>query len=453
MEHSNHPSGTPYAPHDPATVAAMLDEIGVEKLDALYDIPETIAYDGSFGIDQKTEQEVMAEVTGMLDRNEDLVEFLGRGHYDHYVPSAVDHWADRSEFLTSYTQYQAEASQGFLQALFEYQSILAELTGLDVVNASIYDAATALGEAATLAARARRVDGTRVLVPELIADRYRSVLDNYVDGTGLTVETYPMEDANADVDALAELFTDDVAMVYAESPTIRGTIEESLAEIGSLADTHDAVFAVGSDPFALSVLEAPARVGADIVVGDASVLGIPASYGLGLGLFATREQFLRQVPGHLAGATTDADDNRAYAMVLQTREQHIRRERATSNICTNAAWLALRAAMHAALLGPSGLVATADTALEQPAALADRLDAITGVTAPVHDRNHFREFVFETVRPAQTVADGLRSRGFAVHVVGDHELQACVTETTADHVDAFVKALRETAAIEEVPQS
>jgi len=202
-------------------------------------------------------------------RNDDIVEFLGRGHYGHYVPSVVDHLADRAEFLTSYTQYQPEISQGFLQALFEYQSMLVELTGLPIANCSMYDAATALGEAATLADRVRSTSGDAVLVPEHLREG-RAVLENYCAGADLTVESYPMADGNADVDALADRAGDDVVMVYAENPTVRGCIEERLATIGGLAaDAADALFTLGSDPVSLSVLQEPASVGADVVVGEA----------------------------------------------------------------------------------------------------------------------------------------------------------------------------------------
>jgi glycine dehydrogenase subunit 1 len=423
----------------------MLDAVGVDDVEELFDIPDPVRFDGAFDIDPREEREIRAEIDRMLGRNEGPDEFLGRGHYDHYVPSLVDHLADRSEFLTSYTQYQPEITQGFLQVLFEYQSMLVELTGLEVANCSIYDTATALGEAATLAERVRGTDGHRVLVPDLLREERRSVLENYIEGAGLVVESYPSDDANADLAALEERVDEECVMVYAESPTVRGTIEERLADIGGLADANDALFVLGSDPVALSVLETPEAVGADVVIGDAATLGLGTSYGMGLGLFATREEFLRQVPGRLVGASTDDGGRRAYTLTLQTREQHIRRERATSNICTNQAWVALRTAIHAAWLGPSGLVDLARDCLEWPGELAEELDAIDGVQAPVHDRHHFREFVARTDQPAPAVVEDLEARGFAVHAIDDHLVQMCVTETNADRTDALVTAFREAA--------
>ncbi|WP_255167187.1 aminomethyl-transferring glycine dehydrogenase subunit GcvPA [Natrononativus amylolyticus] len=443
--HGSHATGSPYAPHTDDDTTAMLEAIGVESVDDLFDIPEEVRFDDEFGIDARSERETRELVRSILGRNDDLTELLGRGHYGYYVPSLVDHLADRSEFLTSYTQYQPEVSQGFLQALFEYQSLLVELTGLEIANCSMYDAATALGEAATLADRARETSGHRVLVPDLLLKGRRSTLENYVAGTDLAVETYLTDDATADLEGLAELVDDEVAMIYAENPTVRGAIEERLSEIGDLATDASALFVLGTDPVALSLLQRPADVGADVVVGDASVLGLPTSYGMGLGLFATDERFLRQVPGRLVGISEDATDRRAYTLTLQTREQHIRRERATSNICTNQAWVALRTAMHAAVLGPSGMVDLAKRGVTRAEGLTERIDEIDGVTAPVHDRRHFREFVARVDRPARAVAEDLEDRGFAVHVVGEHELQCCVAGVDDAALDSFVDALAEVA--------
>jgi glycine dehydrogenase subunit 1 len=434
-------TGSPFAPHTPSETAAMLDAIGADSEEGLFDIPDDILFDGEFGIDQQSERSVRREIDALFRTNDDLTEFLGRGHYDHYVPSWVDHLADRSEFLTSYTQYQPEIAQGFLQALFEYQSMLVELTGLPVANCSMYDAATALGEAATLATRVRQATGETVLVPELLHDNRRAVLENYVAGTDLTIELYPMEDANADLTALERRMDDDIVLLYAENPTVRGTIEEGLSDLASLAHTNDALFCLGTDIVALALLCEPANVGADVVVGEAGSLGLPTSYGMGLGLFACREDFLRQVPGRLVGASEDATERRAYTLTLQTREQHIRRERATSNICTNQAWVALRTAMHVASLGPDGLVDLANDCVTSVRELASELDAIDGVQAPVHDRHHFRECVVRTDGNAKEIAGELETHGFAVHAIDDHLLQVCTTETNAAERDGLLEAV------------
>lgn len=446
MSHSHRPSGSPFAPHREEETAAMLEAIGADDVESLFDIPEGVRFDGEFGIEARSEREITREVGTLFDRNDDVVSFLGRGHHGHFVPALVDHIAGRSEFLTSYTQYQPEASQGFLQALFEYQSMIVELTGLEVANCSLYDAATALGEAATFADRLRHTDGNRILVPEQLHPGRRSTLESYCLGPGLEVETYPMDDGTADVTALSEVADESTVMVYAETPTVRGTIEPELTAIGETAAANDAAFVVGSDPVALSILEQPADVGADVVVGDAGVLGLPTAFGMGLGLFATREEYVRQVPGRLVGASEDREGNRAFALTLVTREQHIRRERATSNICTNQAWAALRAAMHAAWLGPDGLVDLATECVERPQRLANRLDDIGGVEAPAHDRDHFREFTWRTGVDAQRIADILLQRGFAVHALEDDLLQVAVTDQPHDEVERFVTELTEVLA-------
>ena len=433
--------GSPYAPHTGAETEAMLEAIGVTEERDLFDIPAEVRFDGSLGIEARTEQQTRREVGKLLSENTELVEFLGRGHYDHYVPSLVDHLSDRQEFLTSYTQYQPEIAQGFLQALFEYQSMVVELTGLPVANCSLYDAATALGETATLATRVRETTGSRILVPDHLQAGKRGVLLNYARGADLTVESYPMDDGAADVEALAGLTDEDTVMIYAESPTVRGVIEESLSDIGALADDHDALFCLGSDPVALAVLEEPASVGADVVVGDAASLGMRTAGGMGLGLFATREKYLRQVPGRLVGVSEDERENRAYTLTLQTREQHIRRERATSNICTNQAWVALRTAIHLASLGPDGLVALANDSITRTEEFIQLVDPLSGVSAPVHDRHHFREFVARTDQPAPAIVSDLTDGGFVAHAIGDHLLQLCVTETNAEYMNGFVDRL------------
>lgn len=440
---SDRSPGSPYAPHTDEETAAMLEAMGVDATSDLFDIPESIRFDGSFGIDAHTERETRQRVGAILSRNDDLVELLGRGHYSYYIPSLVSHLADRSEFLTSYTQYQPEISQGFLQVLFEFQSLLVELTGLEVANCSMYDAATALGEAATLAERLRETTGTRVLVPEGLHEGRRGTLENYVAGTELTVETYSTAHSTVDMDALAEQVDASVVMVYAENPTIAGAVEPQLSAIGDVAADAEALFVLGSDPVALSLLQRPADVGADVVIGDASVLGLPTSYGMGLGLFATRERFLRQVPGRLVGASEDMSGRRAFTLTLQTREQHIRRERATSNICTNQAWVALRTAIHAAVLGPSGLVDLAETGVTKAERVASQLDALTGVKAPVYDRRHMREFVAHVDQPAAAIHADLEKRGFAVHVVGDHQIQVCVSGVSEQTLGRFVDTVAE----------
>ncbi len=439
------PDGSPFAPHTTADTESMLEALEVDTEADLFDIPADVAFDGELGIGAQSERAVRTELAEMFSRNDSLTEFMGRGHYSTYVPSIVDHLADRAEFITSYTQYQPEITQGFLQALFEYQSMLVELTGLPVANCSMYDAATALAEATLLAGRVRSTTGDTVLVPETLRAGKRAVVENYVDGAEMQIETYGMDDGNVDLDSLRAIAGEETAAVYAENPTVRGTIEESLEAIADVAHDNEGLFVLGTDLLALSLLSEPASVGADVVVGEADVLGLPTTDGMGLGIFATKEIFLRQIPGRLVGASEDADDRRAYTLTLQTREQHIRKERATSNICTNQAWLALRAAIHAAWLGSKGLVSLAEDSVRNAQSVAAEIDGLTGYKAPVHDRHHFREFVVHTDQPAATIAGELASEGFAVHVVGEHELQVCITDINESAADELVTAFEEVA--------
>jgi glycine dehydrogenase subunit 1 len=438
-------NGSPYAPADSADREAMCAALDIDTPADLFDIPSPVSFDGSLDLPARSEAETRRHVGQLLDQNEDIKRYLGRGHYDQYVPAVVEDLAGRSEFLTSYTQYQPEVAQGFLQALFEYQSMLVELTGLDVANCSMYDAATALGEAVTLSQRVREVSGQTVLLPTHLREDTRSVVENYATGANVTMKSYPMDDGAVDIDALEGMMDEDVAMVYAANPTIRGVIQPGLSAVGELTSAHDALFCLGSDPVALALLETPESLGADVVVGEASTLGNGAAFGMGLGLFVTREAYLRQVPGRLVGAADAADGRRAYTLTLQTREQHIRRERATSNICTNQAWVALRVAMHAALLGPDGLLSKAESCVERARELAQRIDSLEGIEAPVHDRHHFREFVACTASNAREMKETLASRGIGIHALDGDHIQLCVTEHTPAGHDALCAALQEVA--------
>ncbi|MFC6722935.1 aminomethyl-transferring glycine dehydrogenase subunit GcvPA [Halobium palmae] len=434
-------SRSPFAPNSRMDVEAMLEAIEANSIEELFDIPSSVRYEEALDIESRSEQDVVNKLRGSLSKNEDLTEFLGRGHYSHYVPSIVDHLSLRSEFLTSYTQYQPEVTQGFLQSLFEYQSLLVELTGLEIANCSMYDASTALGEAACLADRVRTADGSHVLVPDYLRDEQRSVLENYVAGSDLVVEEFSTKSGMVDPDTLEDTITKETVLLYAESPTSEGVIEEHLTEVERIADEHDALFCLGTDLVALALLQSPATVGADIVVGDASVLGLPTAYGMGLGIFACREEFLRQVPGRLVGASVDDTGSRAYTLTLQTREQHIKRERATSNICTNQAWVALRTAIHATSLGPSGLVSLAEECHRLAEALAAELNDIDGVSAPIRDCHHFRDFRARIESDANELAAQLAEDGFAIHVLNGNEIQISVNDTNKHRMDDLADAV------------
>ncbi len=376
-------------------VERMLEEMGYDSIDDLYaDVPESVRIDSLDLPPALPEQEVAAEIEGLLSDNvttQDFLSFLGSGMYDHYIPATVPALTGRAEFYTSYTPYQPESSQGMLQAMFEYQSLVCALTGMDVSNISMYDGATGLAEAALMAIRVTRKE--KVVVPVAMDPDKRSVLWNYLYGAGFEIVDvdYHPDTGQINRDLLAEAVDGDTAAVYLESPNYFGCIEEALSDLKD--DLGKTLLIVGTNPVALGILRPPADFGADIVVGDGQPLGNPLNYGgPTLGFFATRKAIARQMPGRIIGLTKDADGNRAFHMALQTREQHIRRSKATSNICTNENLNALAFAVHLATIGSGGLVRMAQASANRAHSLADAIDHIDGFKAPLFESSFFNEF-------------------------------------------------------------
>ncbi|RLE30826.1 aminomethyl-transferring glycine dehydrogenase subunit GcvPA, partial [Candidatus Acetothermia bacterium] len=341
-----------YIPHTPEDIRAMLAEVGLQDLEALFsDIPDEVR--GRFrplGLPRRDEDWVSRHLTELSRRSagQGLVPFLGGGVYDHFVPAVVDYVLSLPELYTAYTPYQAEASQGTLTWMFEYQTMVCELTGMEVANSSMYDGATALAEAVLMAHRATR--GDTVLVPRSLNPRVREVLSTYAWGAGLKLVDIPYGDDGRL--QLSEIPTGTCALIVGQ-PNFFGVIED----LSGLKDRLGKAFLiVYVNPIALGVLAPPGDFGADVVVGEGQVLGSPPSYGGPLlGMFAARAEHLRRMPGRISGQTVDAEGRVGYVMAFQTREQHIRRERATSNICTNSALCALAATVYLAALGPWGL--------------------------------------------------------------------------------------------------
>jgi glycine dehydrogenase subunit 1 len=376
-------------------VDEMLRVMGMTSIDELFaDIPTSVRIDGLDLPPGEPEQEVAAEIEGLLSDNvttEEFISFLGGGMYDHYVPATVAALAGRSEFYSSYTPYQPETSQGMLQAMFEYQSLVCALTGMDVSNISMYDGPTALAEAALMSMRVTRKD--KLVVPRALDPAKRSVLSNYTYGAGLEIVdvAYDGETGQVDRDALVAAVDDDSAGVYLENPNFFGCIEESLVDIKE--DLGKALLIVGVNPVSLGVLRPPGEFGADIVVGEGQVLGNPLNFGgPTLGILASAKGLARQMPGRIIGLTKDAEGNRAFHMALQTREQHIRRSKATSNICTNENLNALAFAIHLATIGQGGLVRMAQASHNRAHELAKAIDALEGFTAPLFTSSFFNEF-------------------------------------------------------------
>ena len=382
-----------------AKVDEMLRSMGKSTIEDLYaDVPKEVQIDGLKLPPGMPELEVAAEVGGLLSEDvtpDDFLSFLGAGMYDHFIPATVPALVTRSEFLTSYTPYQPEASQGMLQAMFEYQSLVCALTGMEVANISMYDGATAMAEAALMAARITGKD--RVVVPKAMDPEKRSVLHNYTYGAGLKIVEVPYDATTGQIDRerLVAAVDAQTACVYLESPNFFGCIEEALVDVRP--DLRDALLVVGTHPVSLGILKPPGDLGADIVVADGQGIGVPMSLGgPSFGLFATRKKHARQMPGRIIGLSKDDSGRRAFHMALQTREQHIRRSKATSNICTNENLMALSFAVHLATVGRQGLVRMAKTSAERAHYLAKAIDAIDGFHAP-HFRSHFfNEFTVRT---------------------------------------------------------
>ena len=448
-----------YGPHTTEDSARMLAAIGVDSVDDLFaDIPASLRASGLQLPPPMTELDLMARLRSLAGHNRvDLASFLGAGVYRHHLPPVVDQILLRGEFYTAYTPYQPEISQGTLQTIYEYQSLMAELTGLDVVSASHYDGATATAEAALMSCRATRRE--RVLVSRGVHPHYRETLCTYFGGASLAADEIPLvaegpAAGTTDAAALERLLTDPerpVAGVIVANPSFFGLLEP-MSEIGRLAHAAGALFVSVVEPVSLAVLASPGEYGADIAAGEGQSLGIPLAYGGPyLGILACREALVRQIPGRLVGMTTDIDGRRAFVMTLRAREQDIRREKAASNICTNQALCALAASMYLAALGPHGL---RDVAALGAARAAELEMALAAAGAPrLHPGPYLNEFAVR-VPGAAAVHARLVGRGIlaglplARAVPDDSSLAdallVCATEvTTSEEIAAFAAALRE----------
>lgn len=426
----------------------MLRTMGLRSVDDLFaDIPPAVRIPKLDLPDGLREDRVVSRVTSMLAANRtavDMPTFLGGGLYDHFIPASVRAVTGRSEFYTSYTPYQPELSQGMLQALWEYQSLVCELTGMDAANTSMYDASTALGEAARMA---RRIHGGRVfLVPRALRHNRRAVLANYVVGTGIEIREvdYDRETGMLDLPKLKASLSPDVCGVYVENPNFFGRFEEQLEEIRA---STKSVFVVGVNPLAQAVVRPPGDFGADIAIGEGQSLGTHLNFGGPLlGLFACRQEHIRKMPGRVIGLTRDAKGHRAFCMTLQTREQHIRREHAMSNICTNESLLAVAAAAHLAVLGGNRLRETAAENIRRAKELADTIDGIPGFMAPIFRGAHFNEFVVRHAKGYAAIHRALLEKGIHGGLPLSRQLpelkDAALFATTGRHTPEAIERLR-----------
>ncbi|AST92485.1 glycine dehydrogenase (aminomethyl-transferring) [Sutcliffiella cohnii] len=439
-----------YLPMTETDQKEMLETIGVTSIDELFaDIPEKVRFQGELNIKKaKPETELMKELQQLADQNKNLKQytsFLGAGVYDHYMPVIVDHVISRSEFYTAYTPYQPEISQGELQAIFEFQTMICELTGMEVANSSMYDGATSLAEAAMLSCGQTRKK--KVLISSAVHPESKDVVKSYASGQYVEVVEVPSVDGVTDLDALKELMDSDVAAVLVQYPNFFGQIEK-LKDIEEIVHAEKAMFVVSSNPLSLGALTPPGKLGADIVVGDAQPFGIPTQFGgPHCGYFAVTSKLMRKVPGRLVGQTVDEKGQRGFVLTLQAREQHIRRDKATSNICSNQALNALAASVAMTALGKQGVKDMATQNIQKAHYAKQQLEQ-HGVQI-AFSGPFFNEFVVRLNKPIEEVNEHLLSKG----IIGGYDLGQtdpnlknhmliAVTELrTKNEIDTLVKEL------------
>jgi glycine dehydrogenase subunit 1 len=426
----------------------MLATCGANRMEELFnDIPATVRLGRELDLPRPmAEAELWRHLEELAGKNKRLISFLGAGAYEHYIPSVVGNLLARSEFYTAYTPYQPEISQGTLQAIFEFQSLMCELTGLDVATASHYDGATATAEAALVTCNATRRQ--KILVSRAVNPQYRAVLATYTKGQGVELVEIPMANGQTDLAALEKMAGKDVAGVILQNPNFFGQIEP-MAAATQLAHKAGALSIAVVDPISLGLLAAPGEYGADLAVGEGQGLGNPLNFGGPyLGFIVAREKLVRRLPGRIVGQTTDVEGKRAFVLTLQAREQHIRREKATSNICSNEALCALAATIYLAALGKEGLKEVARQCLLKAHYAFNRLAALPGVT-PVFNGPFFCEFVLRTKLTPGQVARSLAAKGFAAgfdlspfYPELEGAMLFTVTEVrTRAEIDAFVTAM------------
>lgn len=447
-----------FIPHTKAETEEMLKSIGISSLADLFtDIPEKYRFPKLELPSGVTEMEVLSELQDYSQANEpvtDLISFLGAGAYHHYIPAAIDSLLRRSEFYTAYTPYQPEISQGTLQAVFEFQTLIANLTGMEAANASHYDGATATAEAGVMAYHHFRGKRTKIVLSPAVHPQYREVLCSYLCGfENIEIEngsknSSPFEDPTA----LFPLIDNQTALVVVQYPDFFGRIYD-YSLLAQKVHEAGALLAVVVNPTALGLLKTPGEFGADIVVGEGQALGIPLSYGGPyLGFFATKKELIRKISGRLVGETTDAQGRRGYVLTLTAREQHIRREKATSNICSNQGLMALAATIYMSLLGKNGLEQVANLCYQKAHYAADLISKIPGYEV-MHTAPFFHEFTVKCPRPVSEINDSLLDSGIlGGYDLGNdypdlknHMLVAVTEMITKEEIEMFAEILKEVA--------
>ena len=434
-----------YVPSTQAERLEMLKAIGLNDYKDLYrDVPAEMYLDTPLNIPKgMSEMEVANAVSAMAAKNKVFSTILrGAGAYDHYIPSIVKYIPAKEEFLTAYTPYQAEMSQGILQSIFEYQTMICELTGMDVSNASVYDGATAAAEAAAMCRdRKRRV----TLISGAANPDTINTVRTYCYGTNDELRVVPTKDGKTDLDVLKEMLTPDVASVYIQQPNFNGLFEDAEA-IGEAVHEAGAMYVMGCNPTALGIMKTPKDCGADVAVGEAQPLGMPLSYGGPyLGFMATTNKHMRKLPGRIIGETVDSKGDRAYCLALQAREQHIRREKASSNICSNEALCALIVGVYCSAVGPDGLASVATQSMSKAHYLAKELCKIPGISMK-YTGEFFHEFVVEMPK-VDEVLKALEEAGILGGLPVEGGVLWCATEKASKAVlDKTVAIVKEVCA-------
>ena len=435
-----------YMPHSEEDIKDMLKKIGADSLDDLYiDVPSEVIFKRDYDIPScMSEIELRKHFKDLASKNESLIIFGGAGAYDHYSPSVIPHILSRSEFYTAYTPYQPEISQGTLQYIFEYQSMISELTGMEATNASMYDGATAAAEAMFMLVASSKKKN-RVLISSTIHNHVRKVVKTYMKFHGIEITVVPENEGVTDLEAVyKELESGEVAGVLLPTPNKYGIIEDftGIAEKVHGAKGYLAIYA---DPSTLAVLKTPAEWGADVACGDGQSLGMPLSFGGPyLGFISCSKNMLRKMPGRIVGATKDIDGKRGFVLTLQAREQHIRREKATSNICSNQSLMALYATIYLALLGDSGLREVNKLSCDGAHYLYDKLIS-TGKFHQVYNHPFLKEFVVKTDLDMKKVNEKLRKKGIMGGIIlEDGKVEFAVTEKrTKEEIDNLVNLMLE----------
>lgn len=438
-----------YFPHTEDDIKSMLERIGVESLEDLYsDVPQDVIYRKEYDLpDAMSEHQVRQYFDFLASQNQKMTCLCGLGAYDHYSPSVIPYITSRAEFLTAYTPYQPEVSQGTLRYIFEYQSMITELTGMHCTNASMYDGATAAAEAMMMAMASTKKK-TRVLLSEGLLPQVIKVVRTYASYNGVELGFIPCQDGVTSYGAmLAELAAGDVAGVLVPGINKYGIIED-LTGFADAVHAQKGLLMVYSDPSSLAVIKTPGEWGADIVCGDSQTLGVPMCFGGPyVGFLACTKDHVRKLPGRIVGATKDVDGKRAYVLTLQAREQHIRREKATSNICSNQSLMALYVTVYMSLMGPKGLREVNELSYGGAHYLYDRL-LETGLFEKAFDKPFLKEFTLKSLIPVERLQDALMLIGvFGAVEVEKGLVNFCVTEKVSkENIDAVVEYLKELEA-------